>query len=100
MRVRSTLPEPSVVRTILSHLGVRADPLPLAPARDPTGQAEVDFDAASPTTRRPSPRTRAAVAGGPDHIAACTGCAGLVEVIGPVDGCPVDREVAGALHAG
>ncbi len=38
--------------------GVRAAPLPLAPARDPTGQTEFDFDAAWPTARRPSPRTR------------------------------------------
>jgi hypothetical protein len=31
------LTDPETVRKILVHLGVRADPLPLAPARDPTG---------------------------------------------------------------
>jgi hypothetical protein len=32
---------------ILMHLGVRADALARAPARDPTGQTDFDFDAAS-----------------------------------------------------
>jgi len=35
MRVLSTITEPPVVRQILDHLGVRASPLPRAPARDP-----------------------------------------------------------------
>jgi hypothetical protein len=35
MRVISTITEPPVVRQILDHLGVRASPLPRAPARDP-----------------------------------------------------------------
>jgi hypothetical protein len=35
MRVIATLTEPPVVRQILEHLGVRASPLPRAPARDP-----------------------------------------------------------------
>ena len=46
MRVLATILEPDVVRKILRHLGVRADPLPLAPARNPTGQTNFDFDAA------------------------------------------------------
>ena len=46
MRILATIIEPAVVRKILRHLGVRADPLPLAPARDPTGQTNIDFDAA------------------------------------------------------
>jgi hypothetical protein len=47
MRVLATISDPATVRKILSHLGVRADPLPLAPARDPTGQTDFGFDAAS-----------------------------------------------------
>jgi hypothetical protein len=35
MRVISTITEPAVVRKMLDHLGVRASPLPRAPARDP-----------------------------------------------------------------
>ena len=35
MRVISTHTEPQVVRQILDPLGVRASPLPRAPARDP-----------------------------------------------------------------
>jgi hypothetical protein len=46
MRILATITEPATVRTILDHLGVRADPLPRAPARDPTGQTGFDFDAA------------------------------------------------------
>jgi hypothetical protein len=46
MRVISTITEPSAVKRILNHLGVRAEPLPRAPARDPTGQTDFDFDAA------------------------------------------------------
>jgi hypothetical protein len=42
-----TITDPATVRKILSHLGVRADPLPLAPARDPTGQTDFGFDASS-----------------------------------------------------
>jgi hypothetical protein len=34
MRVISTITEPAVVRKMLEHLGVRASPLPRAPARD------------------------------------------------------------------
>ena len=46
MRVLSTLTEPSVVNKILSHLGLRTEPIPLARARDPTGQMDLGFDAA------------------------------------------------------
>jgi hypothetical protein len=42
MRVISTIPSPPVVRQILEHLGVRASPLPRAPARDPDGE-QVDL---------------------------------------------------------
>ena len=45
MRVMATLTEPSVVKKILSHLGVRTEPLPRARARDPTGQESFDDDA-------------------------------------------------------
>ena len=47
VRVLATLIEPDVVRKILLHLGLRASPLPRAPARDPTdAQTSFDFDAA------------------------------------------------------
>jgi len=46
MRVLATLTEPSVVRKILSHLGVRWEPLPQARARAPTGQESFDFESA------------------------------------------------------
>ena len=46
MRLLATIPEPLAVKTILSHLGMRTDPLPRARARDPTGQTAFDFDAA------------------------------------------------------
>jgi hypothetical protein len=47
MRVLSTLTEPSSVRKILDHLGMRSEPLVAAPARDPTWeQATFGFDAA------------------------------------------------------
>ena len=46
LRPIATITDPSTVRKILVHLGVRADPLPRAPARDPTGQTDFDFDAA------------------------------------------------------
>jgi hypothetical protein len=49
MRVLATLLEPTVVRKILEHLGVRASPLPRAPPRDPEAhaeQADFDFEAA------------------------------------------------------
>ncbi len=47
MRVLASILDPATVRKILTHLGVRTDPLPRAPARDPTGQTDFDFDAAS-----------------------------------------------------
>ncbi len=40
MRVLSTITDPVVVKKILSHLGMRTDPLPRARARDPTGQMD------------------------------------------------------------
>ena len=43
----ATLTDPAVVRQILEHLGVRASPLPRAPARDPDGeQTNLGFEAA------------------------------------------------------
>jgi hypothetical protein len=45
MHVIATLTEPPVVRQILEHLGVRASPLPRAPARDPDWeQTDLGFD--------------------------------------------------------
>ena len=38
MRVLATLVEPSVVRKILDHLGLRSSPLPRAPPRDPDAE--------------------------------------------------------------
>jgi hypothetical protein len=46
MRPIATITEPAAIRDILVHLGVRAEPLPRARARDPTGQESFDFDAA------------------------------------------------------
>ena len=47
MRVIASITEPPVVRQILEHLGVRASPLPRAPARDPDWeQVDMGFDAA------------------------------------------------------
>ena len=47
MRVIATLTERPVVRQILEPLGVRASPLPRAPARDPDWeQADLGFDGA------------------------------------------------------
>ena len=46
MRVISTITDPIVVKQILSHLGLRTEPLPLARARDPTGQMDLELDAA------------------------------------------------------
>jgi hypothetical protein len=47
MRVLSTITDPATIRRILTHLRVRADPLPRAPSRDPTWeQANLGFDAA------------------------------------------------------
>jgi hypothetical protein len=46
MRIIATITDPATVKRILTHLHVRADPLPLAKARDPTGQTEFDFDVA------------------------------------------------------
>ena len=46
MRVLSTITDRTTIRRILTHLRVRADPLPRAPARDPTeDQASFRFDA-------------------------------------------------------
>jgi hypothetical protein len=46
MRVLSTITDRATIRRILTHLGVRADPLPRAPARDPTeDQISLGFDA-------------------------------------------------------
>ncbi|WP_437987902.1 transposase [Sorangium sp. So ce117] len=48
MRVLSTITDPATIRRILEHLGVRADPLPRAPARDPTWeQVDLGFDNAA-----------------------------------------------------
>ena len=38
MTLLATLTDPGPVRRILEHLGVRADPLTVAPARDPAGE--------------------------------------------------------------
>ena len=46
MRALATITEPTTVKKILSHLGVRTEPLPRARARDPTGQESFDFHAA------------------------------------------------------
>ena len=46
MRVMATIIEPGVVKKILSHLGVRTEPLPRGRARDPTGQESFEYDAA------------------------------------------------------
>ena len=46
MRIIATITELLAVKKILSHLGMRTDPLPRARARDPTGQTAFDFDAA------------------------------------------------------
>ena len=46
MRVVATITEPRVVRRILEHLRVRAEPLARAPARDPEWyQVDLGFDA-------------------------------------------------------
>jgi hypothetical protein len=46
MRIISTVTDPVVAKKILAHLDVLpTDPLPRAPARDPTGQTGFDFDA-------------------------------------------------------
>jgi hypothetical protein len=46
MRGLSTITDLATIRLILTHLGGRADPLPRAPARDPTGQqVDLGFDA-------------------------------------------------------
>ena len=47
MRVLSTVTEPATVTKILSHLGMRTEPLPRARARDPTGQLDFGSWAAS-----------------------------------------------------
>ena len=46
MFVLATITDPVTIRRILEHLGVRSDPLPRAPARDPTWEQEhLGFDA-------------------------------------------------------
>ncbi|WP_437818220.1 hypothetical protein [Sorangium sp. So ce1078] len=42
----STIPDPAAIRRrLVEHLGVRAEPLPRAPARDPTWeQVDLGFD--------------------------------------------------------
>ena len=48
MKVHATITESAIVQRILHHLGVRAAPLPRAPARDPTWeQVDLDFDDAA-----------------------------------------------------
>jgi len=46
LRPIATITGAEIVRAILVHLGLRAEPLPRARARDPTGQESFDFDAA------------------------------------------------------
>jgi hypothetical protein len=46
LRPIATITDVTVARKILLHLGHRAEPLPRARARDPTGQESLDFDAA------------------------------------------------------
>jgi Putative transposase len=47
MRLMATIMDPATIRKILDHLRVRADPLPRAPARDPTWeQTDLGFEAA------------------------------------------------------
>src|SRR4029453_13742124 len=43
----ATVTDALAVREVLTRLDVRAEPLPRARARDPTGQESFDFDAAS-----------------------------------------------------
>ena len=46
-RVMATITDATTIRKILEHLRVRADPLPRAPARDPTWeQTDLGFEAA------------------------------------------------------
>jgi len=48
MTLLATLPSPGPVRRILEHLGVRADPLTVAPARDPAWeQTDLGFEDAA-----------------------------------------------------
>ena len=47
MRVLATITDPTVVRQILDHRGVRSSPLSRAPPRDPSWeQADLGFEAA------------------------------------------------------
>jgi len=46
MRVLATLTDPSVVKKIRSHLGLRREPLSRARTRDATGQESFDEGAA------------------------------------------------------
>ena len=56
MRVIATITEPQVVRQILEHLGVRASPLPRAPAPDPAlEQVDLGFDDAALRSGATSP---------------------------------------------
>jgi hypothetical protein len=43
MRVLATITHPDTIRRILEHLGLHAEPLARAPARDPTWE-QVGFD--------------------------------------------------------
>ena len=48
MTLLATLTQPGPVRRILEHLGVRAHPLTVAPARDPAGeQTDLGFEDAA-----------------------------------------------------
>ena len=46
MRIVATVTDPASVERVLTHIGVRTEPLPRARARDPTGQTAFGFDAA------------------------------------------------------
>ena len=46
MRILATLTDGAELTKILSHLGLRTEPLPRGRARDPTGQERFDFEAA------------------------------------------------------
>jgi hypothetical protein len=46
MSVLATITDPATIGRLLEHIGVRADPLPRAAARDPTSeQADLGLDA-------------------------------------------------------
>ena len=46
MRILATVTDPGTMNKILTHLGVRTEPLPRARARDPTGQESFHVGAA------------------------------------------------------